>query len=72
MTMSLVPESLDNLVSTAEAATHTGRSEAAIRQWRSRGHITPADIDTNGRPLYRLIDILRAERDTRHRALGHR
>lgn len=68
----LVPETLDNLVSTAEAATECGVEAATVRQWVKRGHLRPADIDTSGRPLYRLIDVLRAARDTRQRAIGRR
>ena len=42
---------------------------ATIRQWASRGHLTPAGLDAHGRPLYALADLARAEKATRNRAL---
>lgn len=68
----LVPEALDNLVTTPEAAAHCGVDASTIRKWRERGHLTVSGLDPHGRPLYRLIDVLRAARDTRRRALGQR
>lgn len=64
----LVPESLDNLVSTAEAADICGVASDVVRKWRHRGYIEPAGLDDFGRPLYKLIDVLRCARDTRKRA----
>lgn len=42
---------------------------SAICKWRSRGHLAAAGLDEQGRPLYTLADIARAERATRDRAL---
>ena len=70
MALALVPESLDNLVSTREAAEACGLGTSAIRNWVSRGYLTASGLDNNNRPLYRLIDVLRCARDTRRRALG--
>ncbi|MFJ9895257.1 MerR family transcriptional regulator [Streptomyces sp. NPDC091280] len=42
---------------------------AAIRKWASRGHLDPAGLDDQGHPLYALVDIARAEKATRKRAL---
>lgn len=66
----IVPEALDTLVSTTTAAAQCGVDASTIRQWVSRGHLAPSGLDERGRPLYRLIDVLRTARDTRRRALG--
>lgn len=70
LALALVPESLDDLVTTNEAAESCGVESATIRQWASRGHLKPSGLDERNRPLYRLIDVLRVARDTRQRALG--
>lgn len=70
MALALVPESLNDLVSTNDAAAACGLSSAAIRQWVARGYLAPSGLDERNRPLYRLIDVLRVARDTRQRALG--
>jgi DNA-binding transcriptional MerR regulator len=66
----MVPESLDDLVSTADAANRIGVSAATIRSWASRGYLAPTGLDDNARPLYKMIDVLRCARDTRRRAIG--
>ena len=71
MALALVPETLDNLVSTREAAEACGIDSSTVRKWVQRGHLAPSGLDNNNRPLYRLIDVLRCARDTRRRALGH-
>lgn len=55
-----------HIASGGRAAT-VGRT--AIQNWRSRGHLTPAGLDPDGRPLYRLGDVANAELRTRARAL---
>jgi DNA-binding transcriptional MerR regulator len=70
--LALVPESLDNLVSTNEAADACGVECATVRSWVARGHLTATGLDERNRPLYKLIDVLRASRDTRRRATGGR
>lgn len=47
-------------------------TQAAIRQWRHRGHLTPRALDTRGRALYHREDLSRAERATRDIALNPR
>ncbi|MFF9146339.1 MerR family transcriptional regulator [Streptomyces sp. NPDC014861] len=42
---------------------------ATVRSWATRGHLTPAGLDTRGRPLYARADVARAEAATRRRAL---
>lgn len=66
----ILAESLDDLVSTTDAAAACGVDAATIRQWASRKHLKPSGLDDRGRPMYRLIDVLRVARDTRQRALG--
>ena len=63
----LAPEGLNSLVNTTEAAAIAGVSVAAISNWKERGLIEPAGLDNRGKPLYRLIDIAKAERKTRKR-----
>lgn len=41
---------------------------ATIRKWAQLKKIEPAGLDKNGRKLYRRIDIIRYEYQTRHRA----
>jgi hypothetical protein len=50
----------EDLLSVSEAATHAGVDAARIRQWKRRGHLQPAGLDAFGRPMFRLIDVLRA------------
>ncbi|WP_369279653.1 MerR family transcriptional regulator [Streptomyces bobili] len=44
-------------------------SLSAICHWVRRGHLAPAGRDHQGRPLYALPDIAKAEKATRSRAL---
>ena len=58
-----------NVLLTATQASHyAGVTPEAIMMWRRRGHLTPASHDRSGRPLYRLIDIAKAEHATRKKA----
>lgn len=61
-------EVLQSLVTATEAARHAGVAAATVRSWASRGHLQPAGRDEQGRPLYRLIDVAKAERATREQA----
>lgn len=65
-----VPSTLDDLISTTEAATMCGISVAAVCNWRARGYLNPSGLDERGRPLYKRIDVLRTARDTRRRGIG--
>ncbi len=58
----------EELLSTAAAAYHAGVSVAAIRKWVQRGHLEVAERDARGRPLFRWIDVAKAEYHTRVRA----
>jgi hypothetical protein len=75
--LTLAPDLIDSLISTTEAANLAGVSVAAISNWRERGyltvtgervHLTPACHDGRNRPLYKWIDVAKAERATRERA----
>ncbi len=68
--LSMVPDSLDELVTTTEAANAVGLGVSTISMWAKRGYISPSGLDEHARPMYRLIDILRCARDTRRRAIG--
>ena len=75
-------ETFESLISTSDAATLAGVTVAAISNWRERGYtrtnaetgqrervyLTPAAMDGRGRPLYRWLDVAKAERATRDRA----
>lgn len=71
MSLALIPDDLDTLVTTADAASACGVDCATVRSWASRGHLAKSGLDERGRPMYRLIDVLRVARDTRRRGLGH-
>ncbi len=59
---------VERLLSTADASCHAGVTVAAIRKWMQRGHLTPTARDDRGRPLFRWIDVAKAEHFTRERA----
>lgn len=63
----LEPADLDRLVSTVEAAESIGVHPQTIRQWKTRGKLSPSGLDKYSRPLYKLVDVLRVERETRYR-----
>lgn len=54
--------------SVAEAAEAAGVRPGVIRAWKHRGHLAPVAHDDRGRPLFRPVDVIRAEKATRERA----
>ncbi|MFC8859315.1 MerR family transcriptional regulator [[Kitasatospora] papulosa] len=70
-----------DLLTTAQAAAHATRARqllsagaavirpASVRYWVKRGHLTAAGLTEAGHPMYRLVDVARAELATRSRAL---
>lgn len=61
----LPPEKLVQQISTAEAAHLAGVKISTIRKWVQRGHLPVADRDLRGRPLFKWIDVAKAEHATR-------
>jgi DNA-binding transcriptional MerR regulator len=64
----LTPEelaALESHVTTTEAAERVRRTPAAIRQWVKRGHLKPINPDMAGPKYYRVVDVLRCDRDRR-------
>lgn len=51
-----------------EAAEAAQVSENVVRNWKYRGLLEEAGRDFRGRPLFRAIDVIRAEKATRERA----
>lgn len=62
------PEGIDSLITAYEAAGLCGVAAATIRHWQREGRIERCGIDQQGRNLYRLLDIAKAERATRKQA----
>ncbi|MCI3277633.1 MerR family transcriptional regulator [Streptomyces cylindrosporus] len=52
----------------AEAAEAAGVRPGVIRAWKHRGHLPAAAHDDHGRPLFKPIDVIKAEKATRERA----
>lgn len=50
----------DTLLTVHFAAVYAGVSDDVIRQWKRRGWLTAADVQ-DGRPLFRPIDVLKAQ-----------
>jgi len=61
---------LNTLVTTTEAASIAGVTVAAISKWKDRGILKPSGLNEQGRPLYTIADVARAERQTRQRNWG--
>lgn len=59
---------LESHITQADASSYAGVSVATIRKWVQRGHLPVACRDGLGRPLYRWIDVAKAEHATRERA----
>lgn len=66
--MLAAPDVLQSLVTATEAAAHAGVKAATVRSWASRGHLAASGEDDHGRPLYKLLDVVKAERATRDHA----
>lgn len=64
----LLADGINSLLSTSEAANVAGVAVCTISNWRSRGLLQPSDADAAGRPLYKLLDVAKAERATREKA----
>ena len=63
----------ERLLTTAEAARAAHVTEATVRDWAAERKdrpalLRPADRDATGRPLYRELDVLTVEAQTRRTA----
>lgn len=67
-----LPDTLEDLITTTEAASEIGCAPQTISKWAALGYLHPSGLDEHYRPLYKRIDVLRAERDRRRNALGKR
>ena len=52
----------------AEAAEAAQVSPNVVRNWKYRGWLVEVGRDYRGRPLFRAIDVIRAEKATREKA----
>ena len=52
----------------AEAAEAAQVRPNVVRNWKYRGVLQQAGEDRNGRPLFRAIDVINAEKTTREKA----
>ena len=58
----------DMLVTTRQAADLCRVKIDTVRKWVRRGHLEKAGLNENGWPVYRAVDVARAEYATRERA----
>ena len=68
LTAPLPTSVIESRITTADASCLAGVSVATIRKWVQRGHLEVDCRDGLGRPLFRWIDVAKAERATRERA----
>ncbi|GAA1164296.1 DNA-binding transcriptional MerR regulator [Kitasatospora gansuensis] len=59
---------MTELLTTRQAAALCGVAPGTIRSWASRGLLDRAGLDGRGHPLYRQLDVARAEAATRDHA----
>ena len=75
--VTLLADDIDALITAQEATRLCGVQSQTIRKWATRGYtdrnghrqtLTVAGLDPCGHKLFKLIDVARAEHDTRLRA----
>jgi predicted site-specific integrase-resolvase len=64
----LTPEGIDSQITATEAAALCGVALCTITKWAREGRIEPVGLTIQGRKLYRLLDVAKAELATRNRA----
>ena len=64
----LTPEGIDSEITATEAAELCGVALCTITKWVREGRINPTGMNRQGRKVYRLLDVAKAERATRERA----
>lgn len=68
----MLPSRGDGYLTTADAATLTGRKPATIRRWRHLGYLRVQGLDERGRPLHTADAVREAERTARENGLRTR
>lgn len=68
MPAQLPAEIIERRISTADASHLAGVGVATIRKWVQRGHLAVDHRDHLGRPMFRWLDVAKAERLTRDHA----
>lgn len=66
-----LPDGIDlsvTLWTATESGRYAGVTPNSVHNWRYRGHFEIAGRDDRGHPLFRAIDVIRAEKATRERA----
>lgn len=64
----LTPEGIDSKITASEAAALCGVALCTITKWAREQRIEPVGLSPQGRKLYRLLDVAKAEHATRTRA----
>ena len=64
----LTSEGIDSLITATEAAALCNVALCTITKWARDGRIQPAGLNNQGRKLYRLLDVAKAEQATHVRA----
>lgn len=64
----LTPEGIDSQITATEAAALCGVALCTITKWVREGRINAVGLNTQGRKLYRLLDVAKAEHATREKA----
>lgn len=64
----LTPEGIDSQITATEAAALCGVALCTITKWVREGRINPVGLNIQGRKLYRLLDVAKAEHATREKA----
>lgn len=64
----LTPDGIDSEITATEAAALCGVALCTITKWVREERISPCGINRQGRKVYRLLDVAKAERATRDKA----
>jgi predicted site-specific integrase-resolvase len=64
----LTPEGIDSQITATEAAALCGVALCTITKWVRERRIEPVGLNIQGRKLYRLLDVAKAEHATREKA----
>lgn len=64
----LTPEGIDSQITATEAAALCGVAVCTITKWVRERRIEPVGLNIQGRKLYRLLDVAKAEYATREKA----